>query len=270
MSEDKTYSDSSEDRANFKGWQKKWSQGGIPLLVAMFIEVLSPAKSLSLIKNIHTQLELLEKRNFEGLPTDKRILNKIKKKTGGQSQKNDNEHFDEDIDDLIGLYQIPLEYAGCSNVGDLLEQWHCALEYTNMYLSPCKVDYKTIWKQLFTSSKNKEGSDVLTLVELLFVLPISKHKAERFFSFMNRVKTDTRSSLGRKTVNSLLQISIEGPDCIEFNPVAAINISSRESVTPRRVNQRQANKYKKRETKERGLTLIDCKSESDIDSNYDE
>lgn len=46
MSEDKSFK--SADRQKFKGWLRKWQQARIPLLACLFLEILSPAKMLSL------------------------------------------------------------------------------------------------------------------------------------------------------------------------------------------------------------------------------
>lgn len=45
MSEDNSFP--ADDRAKCKGWLKKWSEARIPLLIALSIEVLAPAKCLS-------------------------------------------------------------------------------------------------------------------------------------------------------------------------------------------------------------------------------
>ena len=45
LTEDKTYSP--EDRSRFKGWISKWTEACVALLIALFIEILTPAKLLS-------------------------------------------------------------------------------------------------------------------------------------------------------------------------------------------------------------------------------
>ena len=82
LAEDKSYS--SDERAKFKGWIRKWTEARIPLLIALFLEILTPAKLLSksyqseeidvvasidLIKKVKSQLSHLENRTFENLPT---------------------------------------------------------------------------------------------------------------------------------------------------------------------------------------------------------
>lgn len=91
MSEDKSFK--SADRQKFKGWLRKWQQARIPLLACLFLEILSPAKMLSLafqendinpvstIQHLETakkQLDRLEGKKFNELPTVQLFLDKVK------------------------------------------------------------------------------------------------------------------------------------------------------------------------------------------------
>ena len=93
MSEDKSFK--SADRQKFKGWLRKWQQARIPLLACLFLEILSPAKMLSLafqendinpvstIQHLETakkQLDRLEGKKFNELPTVQLFLDKVKSK----------------------------------------------------------------------------------------------------------------------------------------------------------------------------------------------
>ena len=93
MSEDKSFK--AADRQKFKGWLRKWQQARIPLTACLFIELLSPAKALSLafqddeidivatvgrIATAKKQLERLERKDFLDLPTVKRFLEKIEER----------------------------------------------------------------------------------------------------------------------------------------------------------------------------------------------
>ncbi|XP_065667866.1 zinc finger protein 862-like [Hydra vulgaris] len=88
------------ERAKFKGYHQQWNHGRIPLYIALFIEVLSPAKLLSLsfqsndidsvassgfIEQTKKQLSRLKKKEFNDLPTVKRFLAKVKNNTGKYS-----------------------------------------------------------------------------------------------------------------------------------------------------------------------------------------
>ena len=76
---------------------KKWQQAWIPLLACLFVEILSPAKVLSLafqdsdidtvssiqrLEAAKKQLERLERKRFEDLPTVKRFLEKVEERDG--------------------------------------------------------------------------------------------------------------------------------------------------------------------------------------------
>ncbi|XP_065671716.1 zinc finger protein 862-like [Hydra vulgaris] len=88
------------ERAKFKGYHQQWNHGRIPLYIALFIEVLSPAKLLSLsfqsneidsvassgfIEQTKKQLSRLKKKEFNDLLTVKRFLAKVKNNTGKYS-----------------------------------------------------------------------------------------------------------------------------------------------------------------------------------------
>lgn len=101
MSEDNSFN--AADRQKFKGWLRKWQQARIPLLACLFIEILSPAKALSLafqgedvdtvnsiscIETAKKQLQRLERKNFEDLPTVKRFLQRVEEADGKFSYQN--------------------------------------------------------------------------------------------------------------------------------------------------------------------------------------
>ena len=334
LAEDKSYS--SEDRSKFKGWVRKWTEARVPLLIALFIEILTPAKllskcfqddsidvvgSINLIQRIKGQLQRIEQKRFDELPTVKRTTDKIKEEDGKYifhgivlrgyvkahetteraknelvrlvkvsiekrlemnkedhsaisakilntegwvCAKDDIDVFDEELDTLYQFYKVPLENAGFHGTFmELLDEWHSILEYTNTYLVPTKVDYRAVWYRLFNSSRSQDWKCVLLLVELLFCLPISNAKVERFFSFMNRVKTDVRSSLGENRINSLLRIALEGPSMKEFDANKAIEKWSLGTENPRRPNQKPCKGYKPRAKKTGATTLMDIEDDED-------
>ena len=175
------------------------------------------------------------------------ISAKILNTEGWFCAKDDIDIFDDELETVYQYYKVPLENAGFNGTFvELLDQWHSILEYTITYLVPTKVEYRSIWYQLFNSSRSQDWKYVLLLVELLFCLPISNAKVERFFSFMNRVKTDIRSSLGEKRINSLLRIAIDGPSIEEFDAKKAIDKWSLGTHTSRRPNEMPCKGYKPR------------------------
>ena len=116
----------------------------------------------------------------------------------------------EAMTELYDFYRIPLERAVFDgSLSDLLEQWENLCDCTVKYLNPQSTDYSITWHKIFQSSRCDMWTLVLLLVELLFSLPVLNAKMERLFSLMNRIKTDSRSSLRKQkrvqTVTILMQ-----------------------------------------------------------------
>ena len=61
-----------------------------------------------------------------------------------------------------------------------------------------------------------EYKNVLMLVEVVLILPMSTACCERGFSAMKRVKNDWRSSLSNAALSDLLRITIDGPMVEDF------------------------------------------------------
>ena len=73
-------------------------------------------------------------------------------------------------------------------------------------------------------------SNVLHIIELLFITPFPNAKLERMFSQMNRVKTDFHNRLGQKRLETLLQIGGEGPEIKDFEPDCYISMWYQDKV----------------------------------------
>ena len=73
-----------------------------------------------------------------------------------------------------------------------------------------------IWKVgLITTLRLLQN--ILRLVQIMLVLPISSAVCERGFSSVNRIKSDVRSSLHTETVEDLIRISVEGPQLEDYD-----------------------------------------------------
>ena len=163
---------------------------------------------------------------------------------------------DECVTELYSHFQKPLSNAGLDgSLSDLLEQWHSVIEYTTRYLSPSTTPYLRVWRRIFDSSRSEGWSMVLLLAELLFSIPISNAKVERLFSMMNRIKTDSRATLGESTLNSLIRISMEGPKFEEYDPTSAIHLLA--DITTRRPRQKRRKKNKRKDSSKKRKVLID-------------
>ena len=101
MSQDRSFK--AADRMKFQGWLKRSQQARIAILACLFIELLSPAKALSLafqgeeidivssvdhIQTAKEQLKRLERRDLQDLPTIQRFLGKVKEYDGQVQYQN--------------------------------------------------------------------------------------------------------------------------------------------------------------------------------------
>ncbi|CAK6967190.1 hypothetical protein DNTS_001834 [Scomber scombrus] len=83
--------------------------------------------------------------------------------------------------------------------------------------------YLSLWELMLTREPYcSEYKNILHLVHIMLVLPVSAAVCERGFSAQKRIKSDTRASLHSDTVEDLIRISVEGPSLEDFD--------SRESV----------------------------------------
>ena len=80
-----------------------------------------------------------------------------------------------------------------------------------------KLDYGSLWEMLLTKVPYKDNfKDVLQLVELVLVLPISATQCERPVSAQNQIKSSTRATLSVSVLEELIRLSSEGPPVAEF------------------------------------------------------
>ena len=95
--------------------------------------------------------------------------------------------------------------------------------------------YSDLWAILLTKAPYKDDlKDVLYLVEILLVLPLSAAQCERAISAQNRIKNCHRASLASHTTEDLIRISAEGPPLREFDPTAAVATWFASAKKPRR------------------------------------
>ena len=92
----------------------------------------------------------------------------------------------------------------------MISEWHDLLEYTMEYLSPSNIPYLKTWRRLFNCDNEVEYKNILPLIEICFVYPLSNAKLERFFSRMERVKRKDRGHLASKSMQNLMRIGEEG------------------------------------------------------------
>lgn len=182
--------------------------------------------------------------------------------TGAVSE--DKEFADESIRFVFDHFAEPLSHAGVNDEVEALRQWHDLLDYACEFLSPGVTPCRMLWRRIFSSPRSKESwSAILTVVELLFTLPISNAKLERMFSNLKTIKTVKRVNLRAQRLDSFLRISEDGPDVDKFDATTALQLWANEKV--RRPCQSQRKDYKQRQSK-----AVRIGSLSDSDSSSEE
>jgi len=136
------------------------------------------------------------------------------------------------IERLVTWFQPLLMSKGCC-ITAISSQWvSLKILVSTQFKDKAYVD---LWATLLTKTPYKEDlKDVLHLVEILLVLPISAAQCERAISAQNRIKNDSRSCLGGQTLEELMHISLEGPSLSEFDPDSAVKEWFKSSKRPRR------------------------------------
>ena len=127
----------------------------------------------------------------------------------------------EEIGRLVEWFCPILERAGC-DISAIQDQWVSMKIQINGQFR--KMDYGSLWETFLTKQPYKtDYKDVLHLVEMVLVLPISAAQCERAVSAQNRIKGSTRATLSVSVLEDLIRLSSEGPPVSEFNPTPAVN-----------------------------------------------
>lgn len=128
----------------------------------------------------------------------------------------------EDVRLVFTQYETVLTNAGCDLV-NALSQWgdlkfHVANSPRYSQLHPLLV-----WQIVSQMDQDKgDFKDILKIIHLTSVLPLSNASCERAFSFLKQIKTDWRCSLSAKTLDTLMRIKIENIKINEFDPKPAV------------------------------------------------
>jgi len=114
--------------------------------------------------------------------------------TQGWQKSEDVSFVNTALQNLSARFEIPLQKVQV-DIALLEEEWEDMAEYAKRYLNLVQEDYRMIWWKLFNSVDSKKWANILSLVELLFCLPMANGHVERLFSSLKLIKTDRRSCL---------------------------------------------------------------------------
>ena len=113
-------------------------------------------------------------------PEDNDVLNHTLKiiATHGWEKTEDASFGYESIELLISRFSTPLQEAGV-NIALIQEEWDDMVSYAKQYVNLVQNSYKEVWWKLQNCADTFKWSNILSLVELVFVLPLSNGHVER-------------------------------------------------------------------------------------------
>ena len=127
----------------------------------------------------------------------------------------------DEISRLVKWFEVLLEKAGCV-VKDVPEQWISTKTTVRTQFN--KIDFLTVCQTLLTKEPYKSDmKDVLHLLQLLLVLPVSAAQCERGVSAQNRIKSSDKASLTIEVLETLIRIASGGPKLDEFERTTFVN-----------------------------------------------
>ena len=137
------------------------------------------------------------------------------------------------LDAVTQRFSVPLE-TSTVDISLVQEEWDDMVEYAKQFLNLVQEDYKIVWWKLFNAVDAKKWTNILSVIELLFCLPIANGHVERCFSQLKLIKNSRRTCLGEETLDDLLRINVEGPPLVDWDATSAVELWWKEKV--RRVN----------------------------------
>ncbi len=145
---------------------------------------------------------------------------------------------------LTDVFRAPLEAKG-ADLSSIIDEIVDAVDYVRTYLRSNTMTYNKIWYQLYSSPDAIKWPNILLVTELLFSLPFSTAKVERFFSTLKIIKTERRTNLSCSTLNDLLEVNTKGPPFSKFSAESSVDLWWSDCLSGRRVNQRRRKEYRR-------------------------
>ena len=143
--------------------------------------------------------------------------------TQGWEKEKNADHARAALPRLIKRFEIPLQRAG-ADLSVLEEEWEDMTDYGKRYLNLVQDDYHSIWWKLFNAADASKWVNILSLIELLFCLPVANGRVERMFSNLKIIKTDRRSSLSEDSLDHLVRIAVDGLPLSQWDAKPAVNL----------------------------------------------
>ncbi|XP_030219014.1 zinc finger protein 862 [Gadus morhua] len=171
----------------------------------------------STVKHLKNRFSSLLEENTKDAPTAKAVkcFNVFSHDSWADNRLELLNHGVEEVNFLLRHFSTVLDRNGCSK-----EKAKEEFQLMKMTINTSFKDksYLGLWQVMTTKEPYcSDFANILHLVKIMLVLPISSAVCERGFSSVNRIKSDVRSSLHTETVEDLIRISVEGPQLEDYD-----------------------------------------------------
>lgn len=124
---------------------------------------------------------------------------------------------------IIHHFSELLHTCGCDTVSAQVE-WSELKLYVARNPHFQTVHPLAVWQRVSQEDANRHDYfNILRVIHLTSLYPLSNATYERGFSTMKRIKSDWRSRLSNKSVDMLMRVTIEGPKLTDFSPRPHVN-----------------------------------------------
>ena len=138
----------------------------------------------------------------------------------------------EEVQTLCAHFQELLVMKKC-DVGKVVEEWN--VMKLDIVKNHRREKLLPLWQNMLLA-RDDRYKNILHLIRIILVLPVSSSQVERQFSTIKRFQGDWRLSLASNTVEDLLRICSGGPDPDSFLPAPAVTRWRASSLCQRRPN----------------------------------
>ncbi|XP_059896385.1 zinc finger protein 862-like [Gadus macrocephalus] len=181
------------------------------------LEKVMDATIISTVKHLKARFSSLLGESASGSDTTKAVkcFNIFNHDSWPENQEDLVDHGADDLAFLLDHFSTVLRRNGVNT--DLAKEEFVGLKLLIARMFKDKT-YLSLWELMLTREPYcSQYKNILHLVHIMLVLPVSAAVCERGFSAQKRIKSDTRASLHSDTVEDLIRISVEGPSLEDFD-----------------------------------------------------
>lgn len=129
--------------------------------------------------------------------------------------------YGEDQIEILKTHYQPLLQLNNCNLDALSDEWMELKAVVSRNHGYRNMKHNALWENVF-ADHGLTLQNILMLVEIILILPVSTACCERGFSCVKRIKSNLRSTLTTETLDVLVRISLDGRSLEKFDPMPAV------------------------------------------------